>query len=1070
MIQFSRLRLSGFKSFVDRTELEIAPGLNGVVGPNGCGKSNLVEALRWVMGESSAKRMRGDGMEDVIFSGTAKRPGRNVAEVSLLLNNEKRTAPAAYNGSDEIEITRRIEKDHGSNYKINGKNVRARDVQMLFADTVTGANSPALVTQGKVTQIINAKPLDRRMILEESAGISGLYARRHEAEIRLKAADANLLRLQDVMGGMEGRLSSLKSQARQASKYRNIVAQIRQFELLIAALEWRGLEERLSACGRTLEEAESGVREKLIAVTQLTKTQTAQAQDLPALRQAEAESAARLQTRRLALQRLEDEVARLEESRRDLQSQAGQTHTDAEHEKHTLSESAGNLERLEAEHGSLIQKQEGDGGRLEEKQAARAALETKVTALEKQFTGLMQSMAEARARRQSLEQSIAQNSARIETVTARRDRAREDLSLLESGNNNQGDSKKLEGKISGLEGDLQKLNEDLESTVKGREDLRALIDSARESLKNSARAVAELNAQIATLESFLQADKGGKFTAVLNSVKAQSGFEKALSRALGDTLMASLEESAPARWTKRAPIENLPELPDSIPSITGYVKYPPELHLALSQIGFIEDPARGDSLAQKLRPGQALVSADGSYWRWDGYGQKAEAADRNALHLEHKNRLESLKAGQPAAQKAQEKAQADLDALQGQETAMEASSKSIQVRLKETDQALRQARAELASLQQQETRFESEQKRLEDILALAAEDIRTLEEVIGWDKERLKAAGDSESEQKAEALEKIRASLAESREMHQKAVRAFDQQMQEQNARKARLHAIADERINLQNRAIRSKERLRHLEERSAALAARLKEISAQPKDFEEGRQTILEEISACERDRSAAAESLAACENEVGETTKALKEAEAALSQSREARAHAQATLDLIRERQDKLRTDITGQFGMQPAELSVHVAIDPARPPEDLEEISRKKDKLLRQRDDIGPVNLRAEDEAQALEKDVGTLLHERNDLMEAIAELRGGIRKINEEAAERLVSAFRHVDSHFQALFTRLFGGGQAYLKLLDSDDPLETGLEIYAQPPGKSLQSLSLLSGGEQTLASIALIFA
>jgi len=256
MIQFQKLRLSGFKSFADRTELDIGTGLNGIVGPNGCGKSNLVEAMRWVMGENSAKRMRGGGMEDVIFAGTSKRSSKNIAEVSLLLNNESRTAPAQFNNSDEIEISRRIEKDHGSHYRINGKTVRARDVQMLLADTVTGANSPALVSQGRITQIINSKPLERRMVLEESAGVSGLYARRHEAELRLKAADANLVRLEDVLGGIETQLASLKRQARQASRYKNLNAQIRQLEALIASLDWKVLEDRRNEMNSRFTEAE----------------------------------------------------------------------------------------------------------------------------------------------------------------------------------------------------------------------------------------------------------------------------------------------------------------------------------------------------------------------------------------------------------------------------------------------------------------------------------------------------------------------------------------------------------------------------------------------------------------------------------------------------------------------------------------------------------------------------------------------------------------------------------------------------------------------------------------------
>ena len=346
MIQFDKLRISGFKSFPERTELEIGPGLNGVVGPNGCGKSNLVEALRWVMGENSAKRMRGDGMEDVIFNGTESRSARNIAEVSLILNNSTRSAPAAYNGGDEVEIIRKIERDHGSAYKINGKNVRARDVHMFFADTVTGASSPALVSQGRVTQIINAKPIDRRLILEESAGISGLFARRHEAELRLRAADANMLRLEDVLGGLETNLNSLKRQSRQATRYRNVSAQIRQLEILVAWLEWRTLEKRIESARELFANAEAAVTKKMAAVAQLTKTQTTQAQDLPALRQAEAEIAATLQTRKIALQRLDDEAARLDRDVRDTDAQMEQIIIDQAHEKDTVSESAEAAARL----------------------------------------------------------------------------------------------------------------------------------------------------------------------------------------------------------------------------------------------------------------------------------------------------------------------------------------------------------------------------------------------------------------------------------------------------------------------------------------------------------------------------------------------------------------------------------------------------------------------------------------------------------------------------------------------------------------------------------------------------
>src|SRR5205807_178294 len=210
MVQFDKLRLSGFKSFVDPTELTIEPGMTGIVGPNGCGKSNLVEAMKWVMGETSAKQMRGSEMEDVIFSGTGTRPARNIAEVMLTLDNKTRTAPAMVNDADQLDIVRRIERGHGSAYSVNGREIRARDVQTLFADAATGSRSTALVSQGRIGALINAKAADRRTIIDEAAGITGLYARRHEAELRLRAAEQNLARVQDVLVALDEQHKGLK--------------------------------------------------------------------------------------------------------------------------------------------------------------------------------------------------------------------------------------------------------------------------------------------------------------------------------------------------------------------------------------------------------------------------------------------------------------------------------------------------------------------------------------------------------------------------------------------------------------------------------------------------------------------------------------------------------------------------------------------------------------------------------------------------------------------------------------------------------------------------------------------
>ena len=398
-MRFSRLRLLGFKSFVEPSDFVIERGLTGIVGPNGCGKSNLVEALRWVMGESSYKNMRASGMDDVIFSGSGTRPARNTAEVTLFLDNADRTAPAAFNDADELQVSRRIEREAGSVYRINGKEARAKDVQLLFADQSTGARSPSMVGQGRIGELIQAKPQARRALLEEAAGISGLHTRRHEAELRLRAAEQNLERLDDVVGELESQIESLKRQARQASRFKALSADIRQAEATVLHLRWSLAKAQEAEAQSALSAATALVAERAQQQMAAAKDQAVGSHHLPGLREAEAKAAAALQRLTIARAQVDEEAERIRVRHAELEKRIAQFDADIEREQRMVRDNADVLARLAEEEAGLKADDEGSVGREQEKRAAFEEASAKLTLSEAALAKLTSERAEASAQR-----------------------------------------------------------------------------------------------------------------------------------------------------------------------------------------------------------------------------------------------------------------------------------------------------------------------------------------------------------------------------------------------------------------------------------------------------------------------------------------------------------------------------------------------------------------------------------------------------------------------------------------------------------------------------------------------
>ena len=354
-MEFKKIQLNGFKSFADKTDFLIEDGLTGIVGPNGCGKSNIVESLRWTMGETSAKSMRGSGMEDVIFSGTSNKPSKNIAEVSITLKNENNKGPVQFREVDEINVRRKIEKDKGSKFYINNKEVRARDAQMFFADLSTGAHSPSMISQGRIGALVTAKPTDRRAILEEAAGISGLHVRRHEAELRLSAAENNLKRADELRRQQERQLANLRKQAEEATKYKNISNEIKRIEAGLYYLKLLEIDKEIRVENEINTEAESevsGYNSQILELENIIKSET---EKISPLREKNIENLSKIQRLNLELKSLDEENTRTQEEIENIKKSLETLEEDSSREKGIIIDANSNEKRLKEEKNELIE-------------------------------------------------------------------------------------------------------------------------------------------------------------------------------------------------------------------------------------------------------------------------------------------------------------------------------------------------------------------------------------------------------------------------------------------------------------------------------------------------------------------------------------------------------------------------------------------------------------------------------------------------------------------------------------------------------------------------------------------
>ncbi|RIK87612.1 MAG: chromosome segregation protein SMC [Hyphomicrobiales bacterium] len=1066
-MKFSRLRLLGFKSFVEPGEFVIERGLTGIVGPNGCGKSNLVEALRWVMGESSYKNMRASGMDDVIFSGSATRPARNTAEVTLFLDNCDRTAPAAFNDADELQVSRRIEREAGSVYRINGKEARARDVQLLFADQSTGARSPSMVGQGRIGELIQAKPQARRALLEEAAGISGLHTRRHEAELRLRAAEQNLERLDDVVGELESQIESLKRQARQAARFRNLSADIRKAEAILLHLRWSAARDQEAEAKSALAQATTLVGDRAAQQMQAAKDQAVGAHHLPGLREAEAAAAAALQRLTIARSQIEEEAQRLRARSAELEKRLAQLDADIAREERMVRDNAEVLERLADEERGL----NGDNAGAAEREAAtRAALEeaqARLAASEAALAALTSGRAEAAAARSQIERTLRD-------TAERRDRLVRQLGEIDR------EAAAIAEKIAALADPAEKLMlaEEAEIAAAAAEETalaaeeavaeaRAAEAAARPPLAEARAELQRIDTEARTLAKILNAGGGDLFPAVVEKIRVARGFETALGAALGEDLDLPLDRAAPAHWGEAAPAGDDPKLPDGVRPLAEVVEAPAELARRLAQIGIVEE-ADGPLLRKALKAGQRLVSIDGALWRWDGLTASADAPTPAALRLQQKNRLAELEAEATEATRRVRAAEEALVAAESRVRQSVDAEKAARDGWREAQRLLGEAREALARADKAAGELASRRAVLDESRGRLAETLEEAEAGLAEAEAALAVAPDL-SELQA-GLDRLAREVAQDRARLADARAAHDGLKREADARTRRLAAIEVERNSWIGRAENADRQIAALRERRDEAASEHESLADAPDEIDARRRALLSQLSEAEARRRAAADRLQEAETRQAALDKAAAAAIQSLAEAREARARAEERLTAADERRKEAEARIQEALNVPPHLVIRHAGLEADAPLPDMGQIERDLERLKIERERLGAVNLRAEEEQKELAERQETIVAEREDVIEAIRKLRQAIQSLNKEGRERLLAAFDVVNAQFQRLFTHLFGGGTAELQFVESEDPLEAGLEILARPPGKKPQTMTLLSGGEQALTAMALIFA
>ena len=1057
-MQFNSIKIIGFKSFLEPTEINLSNGLTGIVGPNGCGKSNVVEAIRWVMGENSAKQMRGNEMNNVIFSGTDDRPSRNFAEVILKIDNSERKAPYPFKNVLDIEISRKLERDKGSVYRVNNKITRARDVQLIFADTGTGSRSSGMVSQGKISEIIETKPETRRTILEEAANITGLHNRKHEAELKLNSASENLERLSDIEITIEEQIKELKKQARHAARYRSVGERIRKAEILLFYHHFKILEEEEKQSEEQLKENNKILNEFNLKVARLENHKLKVSEVIPNLKEIDFDKSNQVQNLKIAQIKTEQEINSINDVKSSILNQIEQLNEVIKSEKDSIVDTDKTISSLNKEI-ELNKKNGFDySSKIENAHLETNKLRKISETSSKQLSEINSKILMINSNKNKTKDEIEINKNRISKINNQLEnlKIREDELILEK-------NLKLKNKVSQK---IEAYQNDYKKNKISHNELHSSLNDMNNNKINIENEISNLKTEISTINNFLSDDE-------------QNSLEKKidLTQNLETPIAAVLNESLSAPITKKNDLEkdhfwrndidfkskHFSSPLNSIP-VAKKIKNSNTLSFALQGVGIVKNKEEAYRLQKDLLFGQVLTTEKGGIWRWDGYVQNTHAKNSFVKRLSFRKNLEKLniklKQNKNSFLELNKKINSQNSKIENLDNLINKQLREIELNNEifnrcEIDLSIVKSRLKsnkilLIELEKSKKEINSKLKSLE----LHSDDFNNLPSL------------------QAEEL-KLRNSYETTKNEFEEALSNEKYLNSQEEYRKKNMDQMLLQIKDWEERKKNSLTRLQSTNEKLSSLNNQLNAVDKQPHELQEKIKIIETKLELALDEYKKSSDNLVLKENELREIEKKQKMEEANLMHYREEKVRAESQIESVHLKIKNLEERLNEKLELKIEDFQEMTELknikDLDLSSDHIEALQIKLNKLLNERENIGAVNLRAEIEIDESNKKLLEMKSECDDLNKAIEKLKKAITELNKEGRERLETSFNKVNNNFKYLFKKLFNGGNAELKLVGSEDPLMSGLEIYASPPGKKMQNLSLLSGGEQALTSISLIF-